>query len=73
MVDEHDRLVGGLIRQARSQADCIAGEDGFRVWLFLLMQEGVAQHLYRGRQCKGWSIRLGLLSLYTGRQHVAIL
>ena len=46
MVHEHYSLVGGLIRQAGSQTDSTAREDGLGVWLLLLMQKGVACHLH---------------------------
>ena len=49
IVHEHDCLVGGLITQAGSQADCTAREDSLGVWLLLLMQKGVACHLHQGK------------------------
>ena len=54
MVHEHDSLIGGLIRQAGSQADCTAREDGLGVWLLLLMQEGVACHLQHSNEAESW-------------------
>lgn len=49
MIHQHDCLVGGLIRQAGSQADCAAGQDSLGVWLLLLMQKGVAHCLRTAR------------------------
>ena len=65
VVHEHDRLVGGLIRQAGSQTDCVAGKRGLGVRLLLLMQEGVAPRLCNSKQCPQ-RLGLTLASSYSG-------
>lgn len=46
MIHKHDSLAGGVARQAGRQADHTAGKLHFCVWLLLLVQKGVAQHLH---------------------------
>ena len=46
MIHKHDSLAGGVARQAGRQVDHTAGKLHFCVWLLLLVQKGVAQHLH---------------------------